>query len=86
MRLAEFEFSEPEDKSAIGKIPEHVRDQLVAARKARSHNVPQMIEWLHHDPEHGDAYRHIHAEMLHAWFRRRGLVKGNSKDDGGGSK
>lgn len=84
MRLSEFAFSEREDKSAIGKLPKHVRDDLVAARKARSHSVPQMIEWLHYDPEHGDAYRHIHAELLHQWFRRRGLVE--RKDDSDRSK
>lgn len=81
MRLSEFEFSEPEDKSAVGQLPDHIRDDLVAARKARSHSIPQMVEWLHHDPEHGDAYRHIHSELLHAWFRRRGLVERKGDSD-----
>lgn len=86
MRLSEFAFSEPEDKSAVGRLPDHVRDDLVTARKARSHSIPQMVEWLHNDPEHGDAYRHIHAELLHAWFRRRGLVGRKDEADGGRSK
>ncbi len=82
-RLEERVSSSEDDNSVIGRVlPEDVRQQLVHAKKVRSHSVSEMIEWLH-DPEEGHPpeWRQITKTMLSGWFWRNG-VTGPAKKGG----
>jgi hypothetical protein len=72
MELANFPKRAPIDKSKVGSLPPEVLEQLVAAKRARTHTVPEMIDWLHTDPEHAGKYDDVSSELLHQWFKRHG--------------
>jgi len=62
----------PKQFSAVDKLPPEILEQLVEARKSRSHSVPEMVDWLH-DEDFQGAYLHISCPMLYNWFGRRGV-------------
>ena len=72
MELAKFPKRAPIDKSKVGRLPAEVLEQLVTAKRNRTHTVPEMIDWLHTDPEHVGKYDEVSAELLHQWFKRHG--------------
>lgn len=57
--------------SAIDRIPEEIRQQLIDAKTKRTHTILEMLEWLHNE-DFENAYDHITAPMLNNWFMRRG--------------
>jgi hypothetical protein len=63
-------------RSAVDTLPEDIREQLIEARLAGTHSVTDMVEWLHNDPEHGDAYHSVSVPALTQWFQRRGYRAG----------
>jgi hypothetical protein len=57
--------------SAIDRLPDEIRQQLIDARINRTHTIIEMNEWLHDESFEG-AYDNISIPMLNNWFMRRG--------------
>lgn len=73
MKLGDYVFEGEADRSAIGKLPDEIREQLIEAKRTGSHTVPQMLTWLHDTELHGDKYQNISTSILHGWFQRKGI-------------
>jgi len=57
--------------SAIDRLPDDIREQLIQARVTRTHTIQEMLDWLHDESFEG-AYNHVSVPMLNNWFVRRG--------------
>lgn len=57
--------------SAVDRLPDEVRDQLVEARRTGSHSVSAMIAWLKHE-----GYEDVTRNALFNWFSTRGIDRG----------
>lgn len=57
--------------SAIDRLPDDVRDQLVDARLAGTHSVRAMVAWLTNE-----GYTDVTVNALANWFSTRGYPSG----------
>lgn len=64
--------------SLVSRLPDEVREQLVAAFTAGLCPVREMIDWLHKDPELPEICRQVTMPMLHKWFERSGYKFGEA--------
>ena len=62
-------------KSSVDRLPDEVRDQLVAARRADTHSVNTMVEWLR-TLGHND----VSANALNNWFNVHRVDRGGACD------
>ena len=67
MKLSEYR-REPVGRSSVDALPQDVQDELCEAKRTRSHNVPEMIEWLRLE-----GYESVTAGALRQWFERKGV-------------
>lgn len=58
--------------SSVDRLPDEVRDQLVAARLANTHSVPAMIDWLH-----AEGHQDVTVSALSCWFLARNMKAGS---------
>jgi hypothetical protein len=66
------EFIEPaEGAGGVNTLPPEIRDQLVDARRNRTHSTSEMQAWLE-----AEGYD-LTAAQLNGWFQNRG-IKANS--------
>ncbi len=61
----------PRNFSAVDRLPDEIREQLIAARVNHTHTVQEMADWLC-DESFNNAYDHVSVPMLNNWFVRRG--------------
>lgn len=54
--------------SVVDRLPDEVREQLVAARRNGTHSVNQMVAWLKHE-----GYEDVTRDALFNWFWTRGI-------------
>jgi hypothetical protein len=66
------EFLEPaEGAGGVNALPPEIRDQLVNARRTRTHSTSEMLAWL-------EAEGHeLTSAQINGWFQARG-IKANS--------
>ena len=60
-------------RSSVDRLPDEVRDQLVAARRADTHSVSTMVEWLRttgHDS--------VSVNALNNWFAAHQIQRGQN--------
>ena len=75
-RLENRANSDRKDCSLVATLlPKDVREQLVYAKKHRTHSVTEMVAWLH-DPDEGHPpeWKQITKSMLSGWFWRHGVT------------
>lgn len=73
MRLSDYKANQINRggvRAVIETLPEDVLEQIRQARRDRTHSVRTIVEWLHDEELHGDAYRHITEHMVGAYLRR----------------
>ena len=62
-------------RSSVDRLPSEVRDQLVAARRADTHSVSTMVEWLRsigHDT--------VSINALNNWFGAHQIARGSASE------
>ena len=59
-------------RSSVDRLPVEVRDQLVAARRADSHSVSTMVEWLRSIGHDG-----VSVNALNNWFGAHQIARGS---------
>jgi hypothetical protein len=62
-------------RSSVDRLPVEVRDQLVAARRADTHSVSTMVEWLRtlgHDT--------VSVNALNNWFNAHRVDRGGASE------
>ena len=62
-------------RSSVDRLPVEVRDQLVAARRADTHSVSTMVEWLRtigHDS--------VSVNALNNWFNAHRVDRGGASE------
>jgi len=62
-------------RSSVDRLPVEVRDQLVAARRADTHSVSTMVEWLR-----ATGHDSVSINALNNWFGAHQIARGGASE------